>query len=269
MDVGVILVVAIVCLAIGYFAGLILTNLKQDRSSPIPGSEVSITGDTGPRYEADHLTMVLWSKTPDGPLFADIDGYSISSPTELSIQERVRVDKALNDFQMWLGRPILRSGKTGTLPPAQDNETLPQMVPPSIPEAPLETIPVESTTLAQVSIINNEEPVPAAAATPSEEVGPIMSETFSEVKPVPPVISLRTPPKPAASSPKSIVEQINDILQVKVKDSPLANAGIILQETPKGVIVWVGKESYQGVDTLPEGDAKKIIRTAVAEWEKK
>jgi len=269
MDVGVILAVAIVCVAIGYFAGLILTNLKKDRSSPIPGSEVSNTGDTGPRYEADRLTMVLWSKTPDGPLFADIDNHSISSPTELSVQERVRVDKALNDFQMWLGRPILRSGKTGTLPPAQDNETLPQIEPTVIPEFPLESIPTDPEMIAQAPIETIEEPLSTAVPAQSEAAGTITGETFSEVKPVPPVISFRPSPKPAASAPKSIVEQINDILQVKVKDSPLANAGIVLQETPKGVIVWVGKESYQGVDTLPEGDAKKIIRAAVAEWEKK
>ena len=269
MDVGVILAVAIVSIAIGYFAGLMLTNLKKDQSSPIPGPDVSGSVETGPRYEADRLTMVLWSKTPDGPLFADIDGHSISSPTELSVQERVRVDKALNDFQMWLGRPILRSGKTGTLPPAPENETLPQIESNVIPEIALETTPALTETPEQISIENNEEPAPAAVPTLPPAGATVTGATFPEVKPVPPVISFRTPPKPASTAPKSIVEQINDILQVKVKDTPLAEAGILLQETPKGVIVWVGKESYQGVDTLPEGDAKKIIRAAVAEWEKK
>ncbi len=40
MDFGVILIVAIICVAIGYFAGLMLTNLNKDRSDPDAKPEV-------------------------------------------------------------------------------------------------------------------------------------------------------------------------------------------------------------------------------------
>jgi hypothetical protein len=269
MDFGVILIVAIICVAIGYFAGLMLTNLNKDRSEPDIKPEEPVAGESGPRFEADHLTMVLWSKTPDGPLFADINGKQINTPTDLSVSERVRVDKALNDFQMWLGRPILRSGKTGELPLIPNNGTLPQVDQPvltEIQDEPLAASPESSIPLSNEEKVNLT-PVSIPTASPAETN--ILSEPVTPVSPVPAVISLRSKPKPAAPPPKSIVGQINDILQEKVKDSPLAESGIKLQETPKGVVVWVGMLSYQGLDTLPEGDAKKIIRAAVAEWEKK
>ncbi len=213
--------------------------------------------------------MVLWSKTPDGPLFADINGKAVSTPTDLSVPERFRVDRALNDFQMWLGRPILKSGKTGELPVIPNNETMPVVEQPVLTEIQAEPVPtaVEINTPKTIEKMKNL-PKSSTLAASASEAG-IISEPVTPSSPVPAVISLRSTPKPAAPPPKSIVGQINDILQEKVKDSPLAEVGIKLQETPKGVVVWVGKESFQGVDTLPEGDAKKIIRAAVAEWEKK
>lgn len=47
----------------------------------------------------------------------------------------------------------------------------------------------------------------------------------------------------------------------------MAAVGVKLQETPQGVLVWIGKESFQGVDSVPEGEAKKLIKAAVKEWE--
>ncbi len=86
------------------------------------------------------------------------------------------------------------------------------------------------------------------------------------VKPVEARIDILSKPKPKPG-PKSIVQQIDDILQEYVANSPMASIGIKLQETPQGVLVWIGKESFQGVDTVPEGDAKKMIKAAVRDWE--
>jgi hypothetical protein len=269
MDFGVILIVAIISVAIGYFAGLMLTNLNKDRSEPETRPDEPVASESGPRFEADHLTMVLWSKTPDGPLFADINGKQINSPTDLPALERVRVDKALNDFQMWLGRPILRSGKTGELPFTPNNENLPPVDQPILTETMGEPVPAAPELLEPVSNGEKQTQAPISVPTASAAEADILSEPVIPVSPVPAAISLRSAPKPAGPPPKSIVGQINDILQEKVKDSPLAESGIKLQESPKGVVVWVGMQSYQGLDTLPEGEAKKIIRAAVAEWEKK
>jgi hypothetical protein len=88
------------------------------------------------------------------------------------------------------------------------------------------------------------------------------------VRPVEVKLDLRSKPKPAPVM-KSIVQQIDDILQEKVARSSLAETGIKLQELPQGVLVWVGNQSYQGVDALPDGEAKDLIHAAVKEWEKR
>ncbi len=77
-----------------------------------------------------------------------------------------------------------------------------------------------------------------------------------------------------ASSPapvlKSIVAQIDDVLQIRLAGTPLATKGIRLVETPSGgVLVHVGANSYEGIDLVPDAEATAAIRAAIAEWEKK
>ena len=70
--------------------------------------------------------------------------------------------------------------------------------------------------------------------------------------------------------PKSIVEQINDILQEKLKDHSALSKGIRLAEDPRqGVIVWVGLEHFVGVDSVPDPEVKAIVKAAVKEWERR
>ena len=261
MDIGTVLIVAIVSVAIGYFAGLILTNNRKNKPDSDTETVSTETVEQGPRFESDRLMMVLWSKTHDGLLYADVNGKPLHSPTDLSIVERARIDRALNNFQMWLGRPILRTGNTGGLPNLGEK----------IDPPPVEQIPAILIPDAPVSIANPETtPVPEKAADVVAPLHPaIPEEEPPKVTPIPAVISLRSKAKPAAPAPKSIVEQINDIIQDKVTNSAMAETGIKLQETPKGVIVWVGNQSFQGLDSVPEGEAKRMIRKAVAEWEKK
>ena len=258
MDVGIILIIAIVSVAIGYFAGLVLSNSRKKDIESNPESVVEVKADNGPRFEADHLSMILWSKTPNGPLFADINGKHFNSPTELQVVERNRVTKALNNFQMWMERPIARTGNTGALPNLED------MLPPEpVVQAPPQALPAEVDKTDQAM-----PPVQPININPANTLE-AEAVTTQPVVPVPASISLKSKPKPAVIQNKSIVEQINDIIQEKIPGTPLEETGIKLQETPKGVLVWVGNQSYLGLDSLPEGDAKKIIRVAVAEWEKK
>ncbi|OGO25196.1 MAG: hypothetical protein A2W33_09785 [Chloroflexi bacterium RBG_16_52_11] len=74
------------------------------------------------------------------------------------------------------------------------------------------------------------------------------------------------PPEP----PKSIVAQIDDILQEKLENSPLSKRGIRLRELPnQGMAVMVGLDQYEGVDDVPDEEIRSMIRSAVSEWEKR
>ena len=69
-------------------------------------------------------------------------------------------------------------------------------------------------------------------------------------------------------SPKSIVAQIDEILQEKLAVSTLENRGIRLMELPqKGLVVLVGLDQYENISDIPDDDIQRIIREAVDEWE--
>ncbi len=79
-----------------------------------------------------------------------------------------------------------------------------------------------------------------------------------------------TPKPPKAAKPLSIVEQINDIFQETIKDTPLAGRMIRLVEDPReGVVVWIGLEHYPGVDAVPDPEVKAALRKAASEWERR
>jgi hypothetical protein len=76
-------------------------------------------------------------------------------------------------------------------------------------------------------------------------------------------------PKTTAE-PKSIAGQVDEILQEKLVESPLANRAIRLMELPgKGMVVMVGLNQYDGVEAVPDAEVRAMIRSAVAEWERR
>jgi len=77
-------------------------------------------------------------------------------------------------------------------------------------------------------------------------------------------------PVDAIASSKSIVEQINDILQEKLQTSPLSGRGISLAQTIHGgMVVFVGLEKYEEIDAIPDKDVVAIIRASVKAWEQR
>jgi len=73
----------------------------------------------------------------------------------------------------------------------------------------------------------------------------------------------------AAPKPKSMVEEINEILERMLKDEPASKRAIKLVEMPGGgVNVYIGVENYP-MDEVPSEDVRQLIRQAVAEWEQR
>ena len=77
-------------------------------------------------------------------------------------------------------------------------------------------------------------------------------------------------PSAIDSSSKSIVTQIDDILQEQTTGTPLAKRGLrIIESAGHGVIVWVGPKSYDGIENVPDPEIKSAIRKAVKTWEER
>jgi hypothetical protein len=71
-------------------------------------------------------------------------------------------------------------------------------------------------------------------------------------------------PRPLA---KSMIDQINTILERKLAESPQGLKGVRLVEGTGGALrVFVGLQSY-AFDEVPDPEVRKVIREAVAEWE--
>jgi len=72
------------------------------------------------------------------------------------------------------------------------------------------------------------------------------------------------------AAPESIAAQIDEILQTRIENTPLAERGIKLQEIPRqGLVVMVGEEKYTDLTLVPDQEVREAIAAAVAEWEKK
>ncbi|MFH1633598.1 MAG: hypothetical protein ABIG63_06255 [Chloroflexota bacterium] len=70
--------------------------------------------------------------------------------------------------------------------------------------------------------------------------------------------------------PDSIVAQIDAILQAQLKTSPIEEKAIRLMELPgKGMVVMVGLNQYEEIDDVPDESIRALIRSAVAEWERR
>jgi hypothetical protein len=140
---------------------------------------------------------------------------------------------------------------------------------------------VDSAQIERRIRVEAARPAPPAEAAPTPSPVPLSGTPLADLSTPPPsrpslntvdVLAralqpdLHVPEPP----PRSITAQIDDILQEKLQDSPFASSLIRLVELPsKGVVVMVGKDQYEGVDAVPDEDIRQLIRSAVAEWERR
>ncbi len=69
--------------------------------------------------------------------------------------------------------------------------------------------------------------------------------------------------------PKSMIEQINEILERRLAQAPGVQRGVRLMEGSAGALrVLIGLQGYN-FDDVPDAEVRRIIREAVAEWEAK
>jgi hypothetical protein len=183
------------------------------------------------------------SRDPDtGRVVTEFQNRIIRDPRTLSRGEREYLVRLAKDWYTWLGIPEPQTVAKGEASPA----TATGATVPASPAAPV-AMPVETISSR-----------PAVAADTQANV------------PVPPM----APVNPAAADllvspiPRSIVQQVDDILQEKLATHPAPVPTIKLAEDPReGVVVWVNQKKYVGIESVTDPDVRAIIRSAVVEWE--
>ena len=112
--------------------------------------------------------------------------------------------------------------------------------------------------------LENAPVVPTPAPVPASV--PVPLPTFKPVKPAKPELKESKP----ALVLKSIVEQIDDVLQEKLEqEGPFKGRDLHLLEGAGGmVLVKDGIKKYEGIEAVPEAEIQVFIRQAVSDWEK-
>ncbi|MDW8226800.1 MAG: hypothetical protein RMJ60_03290 [Anaerolineales bacterium] len=106
------------------------------------------------------------------------------------------------------------------------------------------------------------------------QTAPSTSSSRAFVPPAPPSqsrpVSVVLPTTQAPSGLKSIVEQIDEVLQDRLSRSPLfAGRNIRLIEGRNGIVlVEVDHQRFEGIDAVPDVQIRALIRQAITEWEK-
>lgn len=242
-----LLIIGGISLFLGMLAMLLLNSLREDAVPPEEGA------DTPPGGKKGRYTPVarLWRERGSSRLVVEMDGRTLLNPEPLNDIQRERLETAERDFRAWLGMGFA-SFSAGASPAAQE----------SIAPAPPAAVPASA-------------PAPTPAAPPSQSADPAAPPARQEPPPIrtvpytPPNIPPAViPPATPARSNRSIVEQIEDILQDMLVGSPLASRGIHLHQDPKrGVVVQVGVDYYEGIDSVPDPEIKGLLKSAVAAWE--
>lgn len=175
----------------------------------------------------------LWVERSTGKLMVRMGEQMAAAPQQLSDPQRKQLQTLMREWLTWMGFP-------GSAP-AQPQAAHP---------APAAPVPGRQAVLVTPT------PPPAAPAA-----GP---------NPAPVAAGAAIPSQPAAQVVKSIVEQINDILQEKLVGSPAASKGVrIMEDARLGVVVWVGLERFSGVDAVTDPEVKAVLKAAAAEWERR
>jgi hypothetical protein len=106
----------------------------------------------------------------------------------------------------------------------------------------------------------------APAATPAE-YRPLPPPSMNPFKQMAVLREINKNPPPP---PKSITEQIDDVLQERMIGTPLVHRGLHVKPGPRGDAIFEADgQSYASVDELPDVEVRDVIRAAIAEWESK
>ncbi len=255
MDISVIIILAVVCMAIGFVLDNLLHSLRGNQSMGGTPSKVGATaGAKGevvepvppessppPAVTTPPLAEVLriWRRKVEQDLVVEVSGKQAHLPAELDRDQLDRLGAILQEMSTWLGQRVSPAApETG----ASVSVSLPEGFPGLLSQT-------ESTNEFLLAEVNRPSLHPIQA---------LANALRAEIR------------KPPGAEARSIAAQVDDVLQEKLKGSPLEKRGIHLLDSPDpGLLVQVGLEKFSGVEEVPDEEIRALIRQAVTEWGEK
>ena len=231
-------IVALLPFVLILVVGLVLGGLIGGViSSTMQGSNP--TAKASPNRNLGHVAG-LWRDKRNGRLSVEMDDIHYVSIEKLPSRQVSLLLQAFNDLQIWLKVDNLSSRLEASASPRPPT---PRIVEPVVLEEPILDQPEEEVV----------EPVKVSV---NEIVtGAILPKSKTKLK--------------AQEKPKSIVEQVDAVLQTRLAKSIYYERVIRLVDSPSGgVEVLVDGNRYDGVDNVPDLGVRNFIQDCVKEWEK-
>ncbi len=257
---GSLLLLALIFVTVGFIGGALVSLLwlerDQEDTSPVEPEEKSFSPVKG----ADEIVSI-WREPASEKLIFKIGKDQYQNASQLGDQKRQALEKVALRWVSWL-----RASADQLTEPLPRSEY--------VFKTETESRLVQVTAPAQQAEDEKKIELPG---NPKIRVEDQPAPLLSQKPTVQPVNATMLPNPPALNNKevekihsKSIVAQIDDILQemiLKMHDAP---RGVRLTEDPKGgVIVWAGTKSFSGIDMVEDASIQNLIRSAVAEWEKR
>lgn len=184
---------------------------------------------------------------PQGSSTESPEGNKLASEGDVEI---LRAWRTLSG-RVWLEMDGARQNGKETLTPEQRRRLVSMLV-------DLRAWVEKTPAAAAVPEIQPDHAVEAGLPHPAVAAIPLVNKGKKDEKEVKPVVVL-----------KSMVEQIDELLQTKLPGGPYQNRDIHLTEGPGGtVLVKDGLKKYEGIDAVPDAEIQALIRQTVTEWEK-
>jgi len=161
----------------------------------------------------------------------------------------------------------LQKFMAGTQSPATSLPSIPEPQRPPEPPATTSSQPPAATFSQPPTAPSGQPPAPTPARKTLSDLPPIQKPSMNPFKQAK---VLKDMEKELGPAPKSIPEQIDEILQERLARTPHRGRGCRVYLSPKGGVVFeLDGKTYEGVGDVPDPEVQAIIRSAVAEWEKK
>jgi hypothetical protein len=213
----------------GLIGGAIASTMQS------PGQSTKVPPNRNLRH-----VVGLWRDKRSGKLAVEMEDVYIASVEKLPSRQVSMLIQAFNDLQIWLNVDNITS-RLGMAPPVESG------------------IEKSSNMLTEQSMGDDQ----SGDLSDDDIIEPVRVDVGEIVTRA--VISK----KKVKEKPKSIVEQVDEILQKRLANSQFSDRLIRLVDAPGGgVEVVVDAQKYEGVGDVPDPEVRGFIQECVKEWEK-
>lgn len=257
------LLIGLISLVMGLLIGALLMNLFMSKEPSQPSRNRRLVE-----------VLRVWQDKRSKRLNVEINGRMFKSADELSDKWRSGLNRLLGELYIWSdlaepGVPDLEA-RIAVSPPTPQPSASER--PPASPTYPAkQEMPPTPTMTSQPPGV----PTPKPTRIPEDQFLEtlLLKEELAppSMRPLDALARVIRPGKPEEDEePKSIVGQIDAILQEKLPTSPLRSRAIRLAELAEGgMAVIVDSDRYEGVNDIPDPDVRALLQECVAEWERR